>query len=139
MPHVEGELVPGLQTVLFHPSFVSRLARVLLLLLLCIWKGPEGPAWRREGGPSVPSLATWLPRGEGGVEGGGREGGQSGKKNISPPLFLQSSLSSFLLFYPLLSFYTLFLPPPFSSSIFYKSFKNLVHVVSIKNRLQRGR
>ncbi|KAI3373961.1 hypothetical protein L3Q82_022527, partial [Scortum barcoo] len=34
---------------------------------------PAGPAWRMEGGPSVPSPATWLPRGEGGVEGGGAE------------------------------------------------------------------
>jgi len=49
-------------------------------------EGPAGPAWRREGGPSVPSLATWLPRGEGGVEGdGGEEGGQREKDTF--PLF----------------------------------------------------
>lgn len=43
--------------------------------------GPAGPAWRREGGPSVSSPATWSPRGEGGVEGAGaEEAGQREKK-----------------------------------------------------------
>lgn len=60
--------------------FVPRLAGVLPLLQLLCSRGPAGPAWRREGGPSVPSPATWLPRGEGGVEGGGaKEAGQRGK------------------------------------------------------------
>lgn len=44
--------------------------------------GPAGPAWRREGGPSVSSPATWPPRGEGGVEGAGaEEAGQREKNN----------------------------------------------------------
>lgn len=117
-PHVEGERLPGLQTVLARPSFVSRLARFLPLLLLCVWTGPAGPAWRREGGPSVPSPATWLPRGEGGVEGSGWEGGQSEKETF--PLlffFFTAFLSGLLLFHPLLGFSSLFLPPPSSPSL----------------------
>lgn len=52
---------------------------------LCL-EGPAGPAWRREGGPSVPSPATWPPRGEGGVEGAGaEEAGQREKRDIFPP------------------------------------------------------
>lgn len=66
--------------------------------------GPAGPAWRREGGPSVPSLATWLPRGEGGVEGGGaEEAGQQEKKTfplLSPSLVFSQGL---LFCHPLLS------------------------------------
>lgn len=73
--------------------------------VLCL-EGPAGPAWRREGGPSVPSPATWLPRGEGGVEGGGaKEAGQQEKETFSL-LFLYSFFSfySWAFFYLINSF-----------------------------------
>lgn len=84
-------------------------------------EGPAGPAWRREGGPSVPSLATWLPRGEGGVEGGGAEEAGQREKETFPLLFLFLVVSLGLLFlHPLLSsFFFLFIlshfVPPLSS------------------------
>lgn len=64
---------------------------------------PAGPAWRWEGGPSVPSSATWLPRGEGGVEGAGaEEEGRGRKMTFSSPLqFL--FFSSLLLPHPVIT------------------------------------
>lgn len=56
---------------------------------LCL-EGPAGPAWRLEGGPSVPTLATWLPRGEGGVEGGGAE--EAGQREKRRPFSSSFSL-----------------------------------------------
>lgn len=81
-------------------------------------EGPAGPAWRREGGPSVPSPATWLPRGEGGVEGDGAEEAGQREKETIPLLFLalvfsQAFCSVIRSFPPLYScFHTLSLSPP---------------------------
>lgn len=70
-------------------------------------EGPAGPAWRREGGPSVPSLghlAAQRGRGRGGRWRRGR--GSTGKKRHFP-----SSLSlSLASFHPLCSFSFLFAP-----------------------------
>lgn len=52
----------------------------------------------------MPSLATWLPRGEGGVEGdGGEEGGQREKEIFPLHSFFCSDLSNPLFFHLLLS------------------------------------
>lgn len=89
---------------LADPFFVPRLADVLPLLLLRVWKGQQGQHGERKEGRLCPALATWLPRGEGGVEGGGEEeGGQREKRDISPPL-------SLFLWLPLCSFSFLFVP-----------------------------
>lgn len=53
---------------------------------------PAGPEWRRGGGPSVPSPATWLPRGGGGVEGTGAEEEGQREKDSSLLFFLLVSL-----------------------------------------------
>lgn len=73
-------------------------------------EGPAGPAWRREGGPSVPSLghlAAQRGRGRGGRWRRGR--GSTGKKRHFP-----SSLSLSLSFFGF-----------FSSTLFFLSFLSL--------------
>lgn len=109
---------------LVDPFFVPRLADVLPLLLLRVWKGQQGQHGERKEGRLCPALATWLPRGEGGVEGGGEEeGGQREKRDISPPLSLSffGFLSSTLLFLfpfspshllPGFAFIDFYTPPP---------------------------
>lgn len=81
---VEGDCVPVLQTPLVHSAFCTSSGWCPPTTAVLCLEGPAGPAWRREGGPSVPSPATWLPRGEGGVEGGGaEEAGQREKESFS--------------------------------------------------------
>lgn len=112
---VEGDCVPVLQTPLVHSAFCTSSGWCPPTTAVLCLEGPAGPAWRREGGPPVPSPATWLPRGEGGVEGGGaEEAGQREKETFSLLFFslvflffLKPSVLSFTPFFLLLLTFTL--------------------------------
>lgn len=98
---VKGECVPGLQTLLVHLSFVPRLACVLPLLLLHVWKGQQGQHGEGKEGRLCPALPPGCPEGKGGVEGRGAEEAGQREKDIFPPLFLSSFLPGLLFCHPL--------------------------------------
>eukprot|EP00064_Thunnus_orientalis_P000417 superscaffoldBa00000020_g417 len=61
----EGECVPGLQTLLVHPSFVPRLAGVLPPLQLRVWKGQQGQHGEGKEGRLCPARPPGCPEGKG--------------------------------------------------------------------------
>lgn len=77
-PLLEGDSERVRQTPPHH--VVPRAATAFL------FGTPAGPEWGRGGGPSVPSPATWLPGGGGGVEGAGGEQEGQREKRLFPPL-----------------------------------------------------
>lgn len=155
---LEGERAPGLQTLLVHPSFVPCLAGVLPLLLLCVWKGQQGQHGEGKEGRLCPPRPPGCPEGKGAWRAVEQRKRVSGKKKTPTQtltfLFLPRSLAFSQSFCSLIR--------PFSSPFFLSlhiclshlcpdltltgfntrlfitsmAFKGLIHVKSIRNRLQ---
>lgn len=85
---VEGEHVPGLQTLLVHPPFVPRLPGVLPPLLLRVWKGQQGQHGEGKEGRLCPPRPPGCPEGKGAWRAVEQRKRVSGKKETFPLLFL---------------------------------------------------
>lgn len=84
---VEGECVPGLQTLPVHPPFVPRLASVLPLLPLRVWKGQQGQHGEGKEGRLCPARPPGCPEGKGAWRAVEQRKRVSGKKRHFPSSF----------------------------------------------------
>lgn len=89
------------KTLLVHPSFVPRLADVLPLLLLCVWKGQQGQHGGGKEGRLCPAWPPGCPEGKGAWRAMEKRKGVGGKKRHFPSsFFLSLAPVSPLAFFP---------------------------------------
>lgn len=114
--------MPGHQTLLVHSPFVPRLAGVLPLLLLRVWKGQQGQHGEGKEGRLCPAWPPGCPEGKGVWRAVEQRKRVSRKKRHFPSSFLFLVFSPGLLFlHPLLSsFLSFFILSHFVPVSFFK-------------------